>query len=166
MKCNRISKLLMFSICIILLVSFVGCRVRTKGEQGAVNDYGMYMSGQYNILKFLQESLDVKNDNSDFVNKLILAKGEFIYLDKIINHVAMPESLKEFHEKGKNLINATLADATNGNPLNNDISKIEEYTKKLRQVAHELNSIITEDKSASDIYKGLDDLGRKHKLSK
>lgn len=82
------------------------------------------MSGQYNILKFLQDSLNVKN-SSDFINKLILAKGEFTYLDKIINHVTMPESLKEFHEKGKNLIKVTLTDASNGKPLNSDISKIE-----------------------------------------
>jgi len=52
---------------------------------------------------------------------LFLAKGEFIHLDRIINHVAMPESLKEFHEKGKSLINVTLADAADGKPLDNDI---------------------------------------------
>lgn len=166
MNRKEFKKYLILSLCIFLLISSFGCSIRSKGEQTAINDYGMYMSGQYNILKFLQDSLDAKNNRSDFINKLILAKGEFTYLDKIINHVAMPESLKEFHKKGKKLINVALTNASNGKPFNSDISKIEEYIKKLRQMVHELNSIITEDKSASDIYNGLDDLGRRLQLSK
>jgi len=71
MRWNQFKKPLILSMLIILLIAFFGCYIRIKGEQEAINDYGMFMSSQYNILNVLQESLDVNNDRSDFVNKFI-----------------------------------------------------------------------------------------------
>lgn len=166
MNRKKIKTFLILSLGAILLISSLSYNIWSKNEQTAINDYGMYMSRQFDILKFLQDSLDVKNNRSDFINKLSLTKGEFTYLDKIMNHVAMPDSLKIFHERGKTLIDKTLADASSGKSLISNISEIEEYTSKLRQMVRELTSIIAKDKSATDIYKDLDNLGRKLQLSK
>jgi hypothetical protein len=159
--------LLILSLGAVLLIFSLSYSIWSKSEQTAINNYEMYMSRQFEIVNYLQNSLDVKNNRSDFINKLILAKGEFTYIDKIMNHVAMPDSLKIFHERGKTLIDKTMDNASSGKSLNSNISEIEEYTSKLRQMVRELTSIIAKDKkSATNIYKDLDNLGRKLQLSK
>ncbi|ADG81441.1 hypothetical protein [Thermincola potens] len=160
MKNRKLKTIILLLLISILLLSALSYGLWKKREQSAVNDYKMYMAKQYDILNFLQDSLDVRNNTSDFTNKLMLAKGEFTYLDPIINHVSMPKSIIEFHELGKNLVDEILTKASKGKLVQNDISKLEDYTKKLRRMVRTLGLFIAENESASDIYKRLDEFGR------
>lgn len=90
MKNRKLKTIILLLLISILLLSALSYGLWKKREQSAVNDYKMYMAKQYDILNFLQDSLDVRNNTSDFTNKLMLAKGEFTYLDPIIKHVPMP----------------------------------------------------------------------------
>ncbi|KNZ68185.1 hypothetical protein Tfer_3280 [Thermincola ferriacetica] len=161
MSNNSLPKFAILFLCVIsLLLLALGYGMWKKREQSAVYDYKMYMSSQCQILNLLQAALDMKDKHSDFVGRLMLAKGEFTYLDPIINHVSMPKSIIEFHELGKNLVDEILTKTSKGKLVQNDISKLEDYTKKLRRMVRTLGLFTAENESASDIYKRLDEFGR------
>lgn len=158
---NRKLKIIVSLLVIsILLLSAISYSMWKKKEQTAVNDYKIYMSKQYAILNFLQDALDKKNEKRTFISSLELAKGEFIYLNPIINHVSMPKSLVKFHNEGKNLVDEILFKASKGEIVENDISKLENYVNRLRRMVRTLGASIVEAKSSKVIFKRLDDIGK------
>lgn len=160
MKNRKLKTIISLLLISILLLSALSYGLWKKREQSAVNDYKMYMAKQYDILNFLQDSLDVRNNTSDFTNKLMLAKGEFTYLDPIIKHVPMPKSLIEFHNEGKNLVDEILFKVSKGEMVENDISELENYVNRLRRMVRTLGASIVEAKSSEVIFKRLEDVGK------
>lgn len=163
MKGNKI--LIISLLSSVLLVSYLGFGTWSKNNEADLNYYANYLTRQSEILKYLQQAIDAKNNRSDLIGFLNLAKGEFAGLDRIINNVKLPDSLRLFHERGKILIDDIFVNAAKGKSIATKIDELERYTAKLRQMVHGLTPIIAEDKTTGkEIYQDLENLSRKIQL--